>query len=349
MADLTSRIEVTKLAHELGASEQELEFLADGTPEQLRELRGIVAEALFARHEERVGRLAALSKLLPVPLTAKIAELALGPMLSARVAGALDPREAARLAGHLNPTFLTDLSISLDPKRVAPIVRQLPDALVADIGRRLLAKGAFLVLGRFVAIVDVDVALQVVDGATDDALLQVALFTDDQSALDAITRRLDDSRLGGVIRAAAASNSWDAAVTILTSLSEETRTRLVAQAGVIDAAARDDLIAAIAKHDVWAEVLPSLHAVEQPILASLVNVESTLDASLIDHIVGVARQLDLAPVLVQLVLVLDDPHLDVLKDTKRLREPEVQTWLLENAGVARRLVEAVLSQLGLTS
>ena len=99
MGDLRSRIEVTKLARELGVAEAELSFLTASTPEDLRELRRLTSAALFTRNEDRVKLLAALSRMLPVPLTAKIAEVALGPALSARVAGVLDPREASRLAG----------------------------------------------------------------------------------------------------------------------------------------------------------------------------------------------------------------------------------------------------------
>ncbi|UDY22343.1 hypothetical protein [Nocardioides sp. Kera G14] len=347
MGDLASRIEIRKLAHELGATEEELAFLASNSPTQLRELRTDVSNALFARHEDRVTRLASLSKLLPVPLTAKIAELALGPMLSARVAGALDPRDAARLAGHLSPGFLTTLAVSLDPQRVAPIVSLLPDDLIVDVGRRLLEREEFLVLGRFVSIIDADVALRVVEVASEHALLQTALFADDPSSLDAIVEHLSDDTLAGIIRAASEADAYDAAVAILAALSPESCTRIVAQADAVSPDSRDELVRAIAFNEVWAEVLPAMHAVEQPTLAGLINVPSTLDIELVDHVVAVAREIGVAPVLVQLMLAMDDEHLDVLKESTALRDPATQRWLLDNAGVASRLVEAVLSQLSL--
>lgn len=342
MGELLSRIEIVKLARELQVAEDDLEFLLDSSPTDLRELRSLVSSALFARNEDRVKLLASLSRLLPVSITAKIAKLALGPMLSARVAAVLEPREAARLAGHLEPGFLADLAVSLDPERVEAIVRALDDDLVVDVGRRVLAKGEYLTLGRFVSVVDVDVAMAVVGGATPDALLQVALFTEEPVALDAIVMRLGDEVLAGIVRAAAEANAYDAAVTLLLSLSTESCTRVVGQVHAVTPESRDSLVVAIAEHDVWPAILPALPAVEQETLASLVNVASTLEVAIIDRVVQHARDLELASVLVQIVLALDDAHLDALKDSKELRDPAVRSWLLRSAGVAKSLVEAVL-------
>jgi hypothetical protein len=92
VAELASRVEVAKLAHELSVDEDTLTFLYDRSPDQLRDLRSAVSTALFTRHEDRVKRLASLSKSLPHSITAKIAQIALGPTLSARVAAVMDPR-----------------------------------------------------------------------------------------------------------------------------------------------------------------------------------------------------------------------------------------------------------------
>jgi hypothetical protein len=347
VGDLRSRIEITKLGAELGCGEEPLAFLVDRSPEELRELRTLTSTALFARHEARVKLLASLSRMLPVPVTAKIAEHAMGPLLSARVAGALDPREAGKLAAHLSPEFLTRLSVSLDPVRVEPIVRTLPEQLIVDVGRRLLAAGEYLTLGRFVAIVPAATALKVVGGATGAQLLQVALYADEPRALDAIAQGVPDAVLGDVIRAAAETDAYDAAVALLTALSPQTCARVVAQAGAVADDAREALVQAVADHDVWDAVLPSLHTVEQPVLHALVNVPATLDVAIIDSVVEHARRLDLAPVLVQLVLVFDDEHLDVLRESTRLKDPELLAWFEANAGVGHQLIEPVLATLGL--
>lgn len=345
MGDLASRIEVAKLAHELRADESDLHFLVSRSPQELRRLRGHVAEALFTRHEDRVLRLASLSKLLPVPITAKIAELALGPMLSARVAGVLDGRDAAKLAGHLDPKFLTEVSVSLDPKRVAPIVTALPDDLVVDVGRRLLAKQQHLVLARFVSVVDVKLALAVVESGTADDLLKVALYTDDTAALDGIVQHLPDLMLAEVLHAADKENAWDAAVNLVTSLSAESLARIVNQIGVVEAGSRNHLVAAVDDNDVWEHVLPALTELDALTASALVNVPHTLDVAVIDRVLGLARELDLAPVVVHLVLGMDDAHLDVVRRSELAQDEQVQQWIIDNSGVARSLVEPVIEAL----
>ena len=190
MSELRRRIEVEKIAAELESEVSELAFLLDRTPEELRELRTLITTAIFARHEERVRLIAGLSKRLPTALTAKIAESALGPVVSARIAGALDPSDAVKLAGHVSPEFLTQLSVALDPARVAPLVAEMPESLTIDVGRRMLAEGQLLVLGRFVSVVPTQTALAVLDGAEPAALLQVALYADDADAVARVAQAL---------------------------------------------------------------------------------------------------------------------------------------------------------------
>lgn len=221
MADLAIRVEITKLAAELRVDEGDLGFLASRQPAEVRELRRHIAEALFTRHEDQLLRIASASKLLPVGITAKIAQHAMGAMLSARVAGVMEPREAAKLAEHFDPEFLTDVSESLDPKRVAAIVAALPESLVIDVGRRLMERKQHIVLGRFVAVVDAHVTAAVAAGAAAEDLLQVALYADDTSAFEAIVERLPAPVLTDLLRRADEVGAWDV-------LGPESRQRLVA-------------------------------------------------------------------------------------------------------------------------
>jgi hypothetical protein len=224
MSALTSALEITKLAHEMHVDEAELGFLATTSPDDLRDLRGIVSHAMFSRHESRVKGLAAVSKKLPAAVTAKITEIAMGPMLSARVAAVMDPADAAKLAGHLKPEFLAELSVHLDPSRVAAIIARLDRSLVVDVGRRLLADGHLLTLARFTGVVDPETSLQVVDGASGAEVLRLALFIDDPSVIDPLLAGLPDETVTEI--AAAAPDHNDAFDALLLALSEDSRTRI---------------------------------------------------------------------------------------------------------------------------
>ena len=228
MTALTSELEITKLAHEMHVAESDLAFLSATSPSELRELRGIVSHAMFSRHESRVKRLAAVSKKLPAAVNAKITEIAMGPMLSARVAAVMDPADAAKLAGHLKPEFLAELSVHLEPSRVEGIIAKLDKLLVIDVGRRLLADGHLLTLARFTGVTGPDVALQVMDGASGSQIVQVALFLDEPSALDPMLAGLSDETLAEVV--AAAGDHSEAFEALLAALEEDSRTRIASLA-----------------------------------------------------------------------------------------------------------------------
>ena len=224
MTALTSALEITKLAHEMHVDEAELAFLATTSPDDLRDLRGIVSHAMFSRHESRVKGLAAVSKKLPAAVTAKITEIAMGPMLSARVAAVMDPADAAKLAGHLKPQFLAELSVHLDPSRVEGIIAKLDSALVVEVGRRLLAEGHLLTLARFTGVVRPETSLEVVDGASGAEILQLALFIDEPSVVDPILAGLSDETVAEI--AAATAEHGEAADALLAALHEDSRARI---------------------------------------------------------------------------------------------------------------------------
>jgi len=224
MTALTSALEITKLAHEMHVDESELAFLATTSPDDLRDLRGIVSHAMFSRHESRVKGLAAVSKKLPAAVTAKITEIAMGPMLSARVAAVMDPADAAKLAGHLKPEFLAELSVHLDPSRVEGIIAKLDSALVVEVGRRLLADGHLLTLARFTGVVSPKTSLEVVDGASGAEILQLALFIDEPSVVDPILAGLSDETVTEI--AAATADHGEAADALLAVLHEDSRARI---------------------------------------------------------------------------------------------------------------------------
>ena len=224
MTALTSALEITKLAHEMHVDEAELAFLATTSPDDLRDLRGIVLHAMFSRHESRVKGLAAVSKKLPAAVTAKITEIAMGPMLSARVAAVMDPADAAKLAGHLKPQFLAELSVHLDPSRVEGIIAKLDSALVVEVGRRLLAEGHLLTLARFTGVVRPETSLEVVDGASGAEILELALFIDEPSVVDPILAGLSDETVAEI--AAATAEHGEAADALLAALHEDSRARI---------------------------------------------------------------------------------------------------------------------------
>jgi len=238
VSTLLTRLEVTKLADELGTAEEPLGFLAEATVADLRELRALITHARFARHERRLARLAGLTKLAPAALAAKIAEHALGAEVSARVATMIEPADAGKLTRHLSPEFLTDVSVSLDPERSEAVITSLPENLIVQVGQRLMARGEHLTLARFVSVYSVEVALKVLEGVGGDDLLTLGMFAEDHASLDAIVARFPDERVTAIIEAADASGRQEDAIAMLSFLSEPTRARFLAAIGALPATER---------------------------------------------------------------------------------------------------------------
>src|SRR5581483_11076982 len=111
--------EVLKLARLLDTEPKELGYLDEIPATALRTFREQATDRLFAGDADRLRRVAAASKLVPVPITAKIAQLAFGPLLCAAVAGLLDPPHAVRVAAGCPTSFLADITTYLDPRRAA--------------------------------------------------------------------------------------------------------------------------------------------------------------------------------------------------------------------------------------
>lgn len=312
MTSLATRVEVIKLGVALDVEPETLAHLRDLTADDVRSVRVALDEALFARHEARFRRIAKLTSTVPVPLAARVAQMALDPLLGARVAAVMEPATAIKLAGSLDTDYLADLSVSLDPVRARAIIAGIPPATVVRVGVQLVERREYLALGRFVSVIDPDTSLKVVEHATGADLLQVALFSDDVEALDAMVSRLDDARLLDAMRSAHVNGWYDDAVTLVSSVSSASRDRLVSLIADLEPAGRDGFARSIDAHAAWGLVVPSLAALGDDLVAALVNTEATLDPGMLDRIVAAAGELD-HDVVARLEPLLDAAHRKVAK------------------------------------
>ncbi|MDT4939520.1 MAG: hypothetical protein QOG80_3191 [Pseudonocardiales bacterium] len=341
MGELAARAEVVKLAHELGADANALTFLRRTDDVRLAALRHSISGALFAIHEPRLRRIAGLSKLLPPALSAKIAENALGPMLCGRIAGVLDLGAAVRLAGHLPPAFLAEVSRFIDPERTAEIVRALPEDLVLRVARVLLDTDEYIVLGRFVAVVDERVAAHVIEMASGAQLLQSSCYAEDRTRIDALLAHASDDRLADALRAAHEADLFDEAVSLLAFIGVDGQERLSrVLVSVDDPAVADGVVRAVVGLGAWTELLPVVGRLSTEAIRLLVNVPTTRDAAvisdLIQQVLGVedareglleqARDLGYFPLLVDVIDALDDEHRAVLADVPELDEPQWRAY-----------------------
>ncbi len=175
--------EILKLARLLGRDPDSLAYLERVDPEELRRLREQVTEMLFSAHAGPLGRLAAASKLLPAGVIAAIAERALGPMLTARIAGMLEPERAVDVAAKLPVLFITDVAAELDPRRAGPVIGLIPAAQIAEITRELVRRGEAVTIGRFVGHLSAEARLAALAEIDHDTRAHVILVVEDEDGL----------------------------------------------------------------------------------------------------------------------------------------------------------------------
>lgn len=214
---LERRAEVIKLARLLEVEPEELATLEAVEPGALRELRERVTERLFDGHMGAFRRAVHASGLLPVGMSATIAEKAFGPMLCARLAGLVGTDRAVAVAAHLSPEFLTDVAIHLDPRRASDVIAALPEFLVRDVALRLARRDELVVMGRFAGHLTDD-ALRAVYATLDEAHLLEIAFTL-EGDLEHAAALMPDERMAGILRAAAEQDLWLEALALMDDLS----------------------------------------------------------------------------------------------------------------------------------
>ena len=219
--ELRSRAEVIKLARLLRREPEQLSYLEQLAPEDLRALREQVTDMLFTAHDATLKRLAASSKLLPVGLVAMLAQRAFGPVLSARIAGLLDPGRAVDVAAKLPPEFLADIAVELDPRRASDVIAGMPAEQLLKVTRELVSRGEYVTMGRFVGHLSDDSlrsSLPVIDDAT---LLRTAFVLEDRDRIDALAELVGEDRIASLADVAERDALWPEALDLLTNLDRE--------------------------------------------------------------------------------------------------------------------------------
>lgn len=247
MSDLDSAAEIRKLAHGLGVAPERLAALAHVAPADLKALRRQLAEALFEADRAHFGKVAALSKAVPVALAAKIAETVLPPLIGARTAELLEPHKAAELVGRISDGYLADVAAAMDPARAAHVVAQIPAERVARVGRELARRGEWVVIGGFVAEVSSSALAATVAEFDGEQLLRIGFVLEDPARLDEITALVTDAQLDAVLAAAAGHGLWTELDDLVSHLGDERAARLAARLAVASEPVREAVTAAAAE------------------------------------------------------------------------------------------------------
>ncbi|HET9103623.1 MAG TPA: hypothetical protein VFN55_09740 [Solirubrobacteraceae bacterium] len=252
---LQGRAEILKLARLLGRDPAQFAYLETVALDDLRALREQTVEVLWNADAATMSRLAAASRLLPVALTATIAQRAFGPLLAARMAGHLEPERAVDVAAKLPTEFLAEVASELDPRRSSAVLALIPSWQVAAITRRLVARGEQVTMGRFVGHLGDDAIRAALAEMDDPTLLRVGFVLEDKRRLPHLLGLLAPGRLDALIATAAEHDLWIEALDLLNHLDPDRRSAIVASAITLDDAALEAIIGAVIEHQLWDEAL----------------------------------------------------------------------------------------------
>lgn len=241
VTDLRRRLELERLAAELGTDPDALDALGAVDPDELAHLRHALGTGLVAHHAPFFDGFAHASTLVPAALAARVTRSVIGPALAGRMAGSMSGQRAAAIMGHLDTPFLADCCQTLSSTAAAALVPAIEDEQVVATSRELARRDDHATLGRFVDALD-DRRLRLVLDAISDPrhLLLSGAATDSGEALDRVIGLLTPDQRGGVVVAAPAHPA--AAANVLVRVAPESRGLLVQAVARQDDAELVDLL-----------------------------------------------------------------------------------------------------------
>jgi hypothetical protein len=279
VSNLAARTEIIKLAALLGVDEHRLAALEGLDPATLREFRSQVTDLLFESDLGGLQGIAKASRLVPVAVSAKVAESAFPPQLSARLAGLLEPSRAVELARRLPVDYLAELAPYLDPRRITAIIGELPTDLIVAVTQRVAAREDWITLGRFVGHLGDEAITAAAAVLGDDALLRVGFVAEDLDRLGTVVHSLSEERLQRVVRVAHETGLWREALNLLDVLDEESRGILADVAANADPAVLVSMAETAQAEDLWDVALTAVRAMSPGSRATFALVAAELPAA----------------------------------------------------------------------
>jgi hypothetical protein len=308
-SSLAQRAEVLKLARLLGVQPGELEYLHKLDAALIRKLRQHATASLFDADRKAFQKVAAASKLLPAPITALIAEKALGPLLCAKIAGLIEPQRAVEIAKRLNTRYLADLCLELDPRSAVDVLQAMPVDRIVEVSRELARRKEYITMARFVdSLTDEAIEATMADLRDDETLLRIGFFVEDAGRLSAIIDLLAPERLRNIVQVASdrGGELWPEALALINSVAEPQRRLMADLAAALDDAAVSRMIQATQAQELWPAMLPMVSMMNEEHRRRLINHPALQTGEVLGAIIRAADTMQLWPQLLPLVTLMDN-------------------------------------------
>lgn len=283
-AELESKAEVAKLARLLETEPASLQFLEKVPPDELRVLRDQATDLLFDADQGALLRMASASRVIPVPVLAKIAVSGFGPLLCARITGLIDPPRAVEIAARLDPGFLADVAASLDPRRATDVIANMPVEQIVAVSTELLARDEYVTMGRFIGHLSDPALRAAVDVCDEASLLRIAFVLEGKERLPDVLELLSGDRLRTLIEVGASGGMWPEVLDLLSNVDDAGRQ--AGRAGERAAEALQLLAGVAASLDVALLRGAALAATEHGLWPALIKLCGLMDAPAQQRVAG---------------------------------------------------------------
>lgn len=263
-AQLATHAEIVKIAHLLQVDPAELDYLADCEPETLVDFRLQLVEVFYGDEGSSLKRFAKVGNLLPASVIASLTKEAVGPVLSARIAGFVDPKQAAKVVANLPTNFVVDIATAIDPRRVGPVIGRLDNGTVERVALELIKRHEYVTMGQFVGFASEEILRSAFNFASDEALLRTAFVAEDKERISAALAPQSDERIASIIKTAAKGDLWPEAMDLLSQLSDDQYLRVINISGSLPPASLDKMVTATTRHECWPILVPAYAQMDDP-------------------------------------------------------------------------------------
>lgn len=276
-AQLATHAEIVKIAHLLQVDPAELDYLAACDSQTLVDFRLQLVEVFYGDEGSSLKRFAKVGNLLPASVIASLTKEAVGPVLSARIAGFVDPKQAAKVVANLPTSFVVDIATAIDPRRVGPVIGRLDNGTVERVSLELIKRHEYVTMGQFVGFASDEILRSAFNFASDEALLRTAFVAEDKERISAALAPQSDERIASIIKTAAKGDLWPEAMDLLSQLADEQYLRVINISGSLPPASLDKMIAATTRAECWPILVPAFAQMDDPNNGIAALLRSTAD------------------------------------------------------------------------
>ncbi len=226
-AGVTADIE--RVARLLRCKPREVDFLGRFAAAEIRSLRMAMVERMYADHRTTYSRIASASRLLPMKVTAPLAQRMLPARVSAGVVAALPPEQAAPMAGRMSIDYVADVASYLSPVLAKPVLSRLPVDVINRVTDVLCEREDYTTMAEIVGALSDEQTVAVVESIGDpETLVLVALRITDTDSLQRLAEELPEERLQDMVGfASRRTRLWPELAGLLSRLPAAQRKRLL--------------------------------------------------------------------------------------------------------------------------